>query len=225
MMKRKLSLSVTLFFALYASAAIIVPVDTNRIYAAAASAAYGDTLLLTTGEYIETSTIELTKPLTIMAAKNAQPVLKMGKRIHTTSSLNLCGLQIIGNGVAEAVRLLPAGDGTMASLSMKNCTIQGYQYDGATSRIIRVYDASQATPYVDSISIDNCLFRMEGAIRAVEATKAEAQLRHLRITRSTFDGGTGTNRILYLQSTQGSPIESVVIDHCTFYNSTESRAV
>lgn len=226
-MKREFTLLLALMAALYVVATgVNVPVGENgKIKAAVNAAAEGDTLILATGNYTETSHIEITKPLTIMAAEGSSPVLLMSARFQVKAPLTLQGLTLNGSQVAEAIRLLPANNGTLASLSMRNCTIQGYRYGNSTSRIVRVYNTDQTAPYVDSISIDNCLFRIDGMIRTVDAEKAEVQFRHLRITRSTFDGGAGTNRILNVQSTQGATIESAVIDHCTFYNSIEPRAV
>lgn len=191
----------------------------NRINSAAVSAVSGDTLLLGDGVYQEKTNINLTKPLTIMAAEGSAPELQMSARIETCAPLTLKGLTLTGT-VDEAIRLIPASDGSLAGLRMSDCQVQGF-----TAKVIRVYDKDQTAPYVDSISIDNCIFRMGSGVRAVHAEKAEVQLHHFRLTRSTFDGGTGTGRIIYLWSSTGTTIESAIIDHCTFYNSTDTRSV
>ena len=219
-MKRTLFVLFASVLTICMSATVInVPNGSKQIYSAANEAAAGDTLMLSNGEYTESSTISLSKQLTIMAKAGTSPVLKMSARFQTTAPLTLKGLYMQGS-TTEAVRLVPAGNGTLASLRLQDCTLEGF-----TSKFIRVYNTDQTAPYVDSISIDNCLFRVEGSVRALEATKAELQLKHFKLTRSTFDGGKGTGRFIYLSSTEGTTIESAIIDHCTFYNSTDSRAV
>ena len=198
----------------------VTPGGSNCIKNAAASAASGDTLVLSSGDYTETSTIELSKPLAIIATEGAKPVLKMSARFQSKTQLILKGLTLIGN-TQEAIRLVAAEKDTLASLHMTNCTLSGY-----TSKFIRAYNEDKTTPFVDSISIDDCIFNIEGSsVRAIQASKADKQLRHFKLTRSTFDGGSGTERIIYISSAEGTTIESAEIDHCTFFNSIAPRAI
>ena len=198
----------------------VTPGGSNRIKTAAASAASGDTLMLSSGDYTETSTIELSKPLAIIATEGAKPILKMSARLQTKTQLILKGLTLIGN-TQEAVRLVAAEKDTLASLHMANCTLSGF-----TSKFIRAYNEDKTIPFVDSISIDNCIFNIEGSsVRAIQASKADKQLLHFKLTRSTFNGGNGTERIIYISSAEGATIESAEIDHCTFFNSIAPRAI
>lgn len=81
-----------------------------------------------------------------------------------------------------------------------------------------------------NLTIDNCLFRLgatANTARAIYAADAPNQLRTVSITRCTFDGGNGTGRFIYLYGGSDlTPITgTVLIDHCTFYHSSDTRGV
>lgn len=80
------------------------------------------------------------------------------------------------------------------------------------------------------VTIDNCLFQTGSTAntgRTIYANDVPNQLRNISITNCTFDGGKGTGRFIYLYG--GSELASIsgtaLIDHCTFYNSTDTRCV
>ena len=81
------------------------------------------------------------------------------------------------------------------------------------------------------LTIDNCIFRTGGSsansARAIYAGEAPNQLRNVSITNCTFDGGKSTGRFIYLNG--GSDLTAItgtaLIDHCTFYNTTDTRGV
>ena len=80
------------------------------------------------------------------------------------------------------------------------------------------------------VTIDNCLFLLgaeTNTARAIYANNVPQQLRNVSITNCTFDGGKGTGRFIYLYGGSDlNPISgSAIIDHCTFYNSTDTRGV
>lgn len=153
----------------------------------------GDILVLTNGEYTESSTLRPAVPLTIRAAEGTQPVLKMSARMEIKTDFTLQGLTI--QSTADVLRMV-TGDS--------------------------LFD----------VTINNCLFLLGGnaanSFRTIYAADAPNQLRNISITNCTFDGGAnGTGRFIYLYGGSAlSPISgSAIIDHCTFYNCTDTRGV
>lgn len=194
----------------------VVP-GSNAVSAALSQAQAGDVLVLADGEYQESSKLIIDKSLTVQAAEGAQPIIYMTSRIETSTSFKLQGVELVGS-TTEAIRMIPGS--APYTVIVKSCTLQGY-----TSKTLRVYNTDQTTPYVDSLIIDDCIFR-PAAGRVVEASVAEKQVANLSITNSTFDGGSaGIGRLVYFLSTEGTTVESAVIDHCTFYNAADTRGI
>ena len=197
--------------------------QSSKIKAAATSAAAGDTLLLTTGDYTETSNIVLSKSLTVMAAEGTQPVLKMSCRFEVSADFALLGVSVESS--TEAVRM-------KKSDVPYNVTVKDCRLSSCPSYFIRAYDAGEA-PYINRLMVDNCIFRMGGSsantCRAVAVPKAHEQIKNVRVTNSTFDGGVnGTGRMIYVYPGKDTlvTLEGVCeVDHCTFYNSTDTRGV
>jgi len=220
-----LALSCALVCALTLNAATVnVSPGEGAIKAAVGKAAAGDILILADGEYTESSNIKPAVALAIQAAEGAQPILKMSARFEIAADITLQNLTL--QCTAEALRLVP---GTCAY----DVTLRGCKLSGCPSYFLRVYNTDQEAPYINTITIDNCLFLMgsdeTNTARAIFISKAPHQLKSLLVRNSTFDGGThGTGRFLYVYSGDGnmasleSPVE---IDHCTFYNSTDTRGV
>ena len=81
------------------------------------------------------------------------------------------------------------------------------------------------------VTVSNCRFLLgstANTARTIYAGEAPLQLRNIAITNCTFDGGVyGTGRFIYLYG--GSAVTPItgtaLIDHCTFYNSTDTRGV
>ena len=206
------------------AATVQVSPGTGTIKTAVGNATAGDVLVLTDGEYNESS-VKPTVALTIQAAEGTQPVLILSSRFEIKADFTLDGITLKSSG--EAVRMVP-GDAPY-DVTVKNCTLSG-----CPSYFIRAYSTSEESPYVNSLSVDNCLFLMgseaANTARAITATKTPVQLKNLLIRNSTFDGGQlGTGRMVYLHSGDENnviPLEgSLEIDHCTFYNSTDTRGV
>ena len=205
--------------------AAIVPVKpgAGTIKAAADKAAAGDVLVLSDGRYSESS-VKPTVALTIQAADGARPVIEMTSRFEAKADFTLQG--VVLQSTAEAIRMLPGS-------SPYNVSVQNCELSGCPSYFIRAYNTDQEAPYIHTISIDNCLFRMGSSAannaRAFYAGSAPNQLKNLRISNCTFDGGAnGTGRFIYVYSGSDNlaSIEGTVeIDHCTFFNSTNTRGV
>ena len=85
---------ISLFCALICASAIhaatvnVAP-GANTLRTAVSNAAAGDVLVLTNGEYNETSTITTSVALTIKAAEGTQPVVKSTKRIEVNADFAL----------------------------------------------------------------------------------------------------------------------------------------
>ena len=204
------------------AATINVTPGSGTIRTAVTNAAAGDVLLLTTGEYNESSNITPTVALTIQATDGAQPVLIMSGRFEIKADITLQDLTLRCS--AEALRFVPC-------TTPYNVTLRGCELSGCPSYYLRVYNSDQAAPYIHTITIDDCLFRMgneaANSARGLYAAAATKQLKSLIIRNSTFDGGKGTGRFVYVYpSSNVEALEGTVeIDHCTFYNSTDNRGV
>ena len=155
-------------------AVINVAPGSGTIKTAISNASAGDVLVLSTGEYNETSTITTSVALTIRA----------------------------------------------------EFTLEGVTFFGST-HLLRV----TATDPID-FNVRNCIFHMgteaANTNRTIYIDAAPTRVKNVRIADCTFDGGiNGTGRFIYvypgehLESLEGS----VEIDHCTFYNSNDSRGV
>ena len=201
-----------------AAGTISVVPGSGAISAAIGQAQSGDVLVLADGQYTESSNIVISTPLTICAAEGAKPVLNAGGRIEVKADLRVVGLSIETTSAGEAFRLKPGTD--LYSLYLKGCTIKGF-----SSKTIRVYASDQTAAYVDSLVLDDCLVQ-PSAGRGLEASAADKQVQHLRITNSTFDGGkNGVGRLVYFNSAEGTTVQSAMIDHCTFYNAQDTRGI
>ena len=192
-MKRLSTLSLcALLCTVLQAATINVAPGSGTLRTAVTNAAAGDVLVLTTGEYNETSTITTSLALTIKAAQDAQPVVKISKRIELNADFSLEGVTFI-----------------------------------CSNNLLRV---TASTPI--NFSVRNCIFRMGTAAandyRAIYIDDATTRVKNVRISDCTFDGGVnGAGRFIYVYP--GGNVEAlegpVEIDHCTFYNSNDSRGV
>ena len=169
----------------------VVP-GSGTLKSAITNAAAGDVLVLTTGEYNETSTITTSVALTIQAAEGAQPVVKTTKRIEVNADFALEGVTFL-------------------------CSYHLIQVTATAPINFRVHD---------------CIFRMGTAsantYRAIYIDSATTRVKNVTITDCTFDGGAnGAGRFVYVYpGDEVAALEgSVTIDHCTFYNSNDSRGV
>ena len=188
--------SISLLFVLLSvtlhAATIQVSPGAGTLKTAITNSAAGDVLVLADGEYSESDTLRPMVALTIKAADNAQPVIRLKRRVELRADFTLQGV-----------------------------TIQ------TTSHVIYVEKGNA----LFDVTIDNCIFRLGGSTvntaRAIYAGSAPEQIKSLTIRNSTFDGGEhGTGRFVYVYSSSLTSLEgNVEIDHCTFYNSTDTRGV
>ena len=203
--------------------AIDVAPGSGTLKNAITSASAGDVLVLTNGTYSESS-LKPTVGITIKAADGTHPIISLSSRFEIKADFTIQGVQLESTG--EAIRMVPGS-------SPYNVTVKDCQLKGCPSYFIRAYNSDQTSPYIDKITIDNCLFLMGGTsantARGLYAEKAQVQLKSLLIQNSTFDGGAnGTGRMVYLYSGSDDLATlqgTVKIDHCTFFNSTNTRPV
>lgn len=227
-MKKGLLLISIIAFAITMNAATVnVTPGSGTLKSAVTAASAGDILVLTNGTYAESS-VKPTVAITIKAADGTQPIVTLTSRFEITKNFTIEGVKIQSTG--EAIRMLSAS-------TPYNVTVRGCELSGCPAKFIRAYTSDVTTPYIDKLTVDNCIFRMEkpaaeNAPRAIEAAKAHLQLKSAEIKNCTFDGGAnGTGRIIYFYPTGESesaatPVQGTIeIDHCTFYNSTDTRAV
>lgn len=205
--------------AVYLSAATIsVAPGSNSLYKAIAEAQAGDVLLLEDGLYEESNKLVVASALTIAAAQGAQPIIEMSSRIEVSADITLQGLQLLSQESAEALRLVPGEQAY--SVRLEGCVLEDF-----TSKTLRVYASDQEEAYIQSLVIDDCIFRPASG-RCVEASSANKQVANLSITRCTFDGGQKeVGRFIYFNSAEGTTVESATIDHCTFYNAHDTRCI
>ena len=142
----------------------VVP-SSNAVYNAIRQAQAGDVLVLAEGEYQESNKLTIDKQLTIQAAEGAQPIIRMASRIEASASLTLQGVELIANSTGEAIRMVPGSE--PYTVAVKSCTLQGFN-----SKTIRAYNTDQTAPYIESLIIDDCIFR-PAAGRVLEASVAE----------------------------------------------------
>lgn len=164
-------------------AVINVSPGTGTLRTAVMNAEAGDVLVLTTGEYNETSTITTSVPLTIQAAEGAQPVVKTSKRIEVNADFALEGITFVcayhliqvtasapisfgvhdcifrmGTASANSYRAIYIDN---ATTRVKNVTITDCTFDGGANgagRFIYIYPGNDIAALEGPVVIDHCTF-------------------------------------------------------------------
>lgn len=218
-MKRYFFVQMLFLVVTFGSAATIyVNPGSGTLSAAIQSAGANDEIVLSEGVYIESSSIKPTIPLTIKAADAAHVTVNMSSRFEIKANTALVGIKMVATGATEAIRLIPGA-------SPYNLTVDGCIFDGPFTRAIRVYNTDQTTPYVNALTVQNALFYVSSDAKVINAEALEKQVVQLEIKNSTFDGGDNGGYFIYLQTGNNEIKQQVLVDHCTFYNSTKTRAV
>ena len=182
---KRISLFLCCAFA-YASlhaATINVAPGAGTLRTAVMNAEAGDVLVLTTGEYNESSTITTSVPLTIQAAEGAQPVVKTSKRIEVNADFALEGITFVctyhliqvtasapisfgvhhcifrmGTASANSYRAIYIDN---ATTRVKNVTITDCTFDGGANgagRFIYIYPGNDIAALEGPVVIDHCTF-------------------------------------------------------------------
>ena len=225
MNRRFISFCCAVLCAITLSATTIdVAPGSGTLKSAVNAATAGDILILTDGTYTESS-VKPAVALTIKAAEGTHPIVSLSSRFEIKADFTLQGVSLQSSG--EAIRMVPGS-------SPYNVTVKDCELKGCPSYFIRAYNTDQTSPYINNLTIDNCVFLMgseaANTARGIAATKTPIQLGNLIVRNSTFDGGAnGTGRIIYLHSGDENaviPLQGVCeVDHCTFYNTTDTRGV
>ena len=197
---KKLSFFVaTCLVALSANAAVVTLNPGDNINDAIHSAAAGDVIELTTGNYEQSSSIKVDKALTIQAAAGAKPTLKI-YRIEPNAEFVFKGLNVTTTGE----HMLRTTTGGSFSVTIENCTFDHSASGG------RVYYLSSGQT-IKNLTVKNCVFdgtsTDAGAIYAYGTVSGK-----MSVTNCTFSNNSGAGAV-YLKN-----VPNAEIDHCTFYN-------
>lgn len=167
---------------MYAAVINVAP-GSGTLRTAVMNAEAGDVLVLTDGEYNETSTITTSVALTIQAAEGAQPVVKTSKRIEVNADFALEGITFVcayhliqvtasapinfgvhdcifrmGTASANSYRAIYIDN---ATTRVKNVTITDCTFDGGANgagRFIYVYPGNDVAALEGPVVIDHCTF-------------------------------------------------------------------
>lgn len=197
---KKLSFFVaTCLVALSANAAVVTLNPGDNINDAIRSAAAGDVIELTTGNYEQSSSIKVDKALTIQAAAGAKPTLKI-YRIEPNAEFVFKGLNVTTTG--EYMFRTTAGGNF--SVTIEDCT---FDHSASAGRVY--YLSSGQT--IKNMTVKNCVFdgssTEAGAIYAYGTVSGK-----MSVTNCTFSNNSGAGAV-YLKN-----VPNAEIDHCTFYN-------
>lgn len=194
------------------AAVINVTPGTGTLRTAINNAAAGDVLVLTTGEYNETSTITTSVALTIQAAEGAQPVVKTTKRIEVNADFSLEGVTFICS-----YHLIQVTATTPIDFSVQNCI---FRMGGESANSYRTIYIDSAPTRVKSVTIANCTFDggANGSGRFIyvyPGSNVEALEGTVEIDHCTFYN-CNDNRGVYPAN-----IDNSHITNCIFMNATE----
>lgn len=201
----------------YATTVNINP-GTGTLSAAIQSAGANDEIVLSEGVYTESSSIKPTIPLTIKAADAAHVTVNMSSRFEIKANTAFVGIKMVAANATEAIRLVPGE-------SPYNLTVDGCIFDGPFTRAIRVYNTDQSAPYVNKLMISDDIFYAPADAKVINAEALEKQVAQLEIKNSTFDGRDNGGYFIYLLTGNSEKTQQVLVDHCTFYNSAQTRAI
>lgn len=201
----------TLFAAMLVALTVNAAIDagTGALSTAISAASDGAIIELNSGDFIETSSIDLTKNLTIKAAEGKTPIIK-AKVFYPQGqkSIRFEGVKFDASAVTEY--LFSAADKTNATiLHFEDCEFYG---DTANKALIRC----GSSYLLDSLIVNNCyIHNITKSFIFIENTGTV----NVKITNSTFANiATVTNSYYagFIDSRAASGYFRV--DNCTFYN-------
>lgn len=204
------------------AATINVSPGTTTIFNAYKTAAAGDVLILASGTYEETERLTLNKSITIQAAEEATPVVRLVKDNQITggASIKFVGIKFDGSAMTGsyeyAIRSYDATAGN--KICLDRCEVTGFA--GASTNYF--INAASASRTLDSIIINNCYFHnTKGDAIYVGAGSAETETcKGVIVKNSTFANITPYHSVIDVNNYGNTvtPNIEVTIDHCTFYN-------
>lgn len=174
----------------------------------------GDILMLTTGEYIESSNITLPVALTIRAAENSHPVVKMKGRFEIQADFHLDGLEF--QTASDIIRLVTVD--TLYSLTIDNCLFRMGTESANTNRGIYAREAPQQ---LKNLLVRNSTFDggANGTGRFIYVYSGSEQL-------AALEGSVEIDHCTFYNSTDGrgvypANIDNTHITNCIFMNPEE----
>lgn len=181
----------------------------------------GDVIVLAGGVYSETSTIQIKKPIKLMAKEGAKPEVDPSGYIQLYSSVEVEGIKF--NGVNANEHCFYIYPDSVRYFKIDGCEICNYPKYGIS--------ANTNPNHVDSVFINNCYFHDNGRAAVYFPTSTEPGGKHVcnfvSITNSTFANFTALNTwAIEVNNNAGSDAlkydtsVKLVVDHCTFYNCT-----
>lgn len=176
---------------------VTVEPGTQTIEAALATFTEGDTLLLSTGTYAEsTYQLNFDKKITLLAAEGATPEVSFYEA-KMSADFAAEGLSLTNYGKDN--RLIRMG-AEVANISFKNCS---FTYDGGSYTI---YLSSN----VGNLSIEDCSFNHKGASYAIFSN---SDAKNISIKNCSFDYEGEAQTICFDENTT---VGSLTIDGCLF---------
>ena len=194
------------------AATVNVTPGSGTLRTAITNAAAGDVLVLATGDYTESSSINPAVALTIQAANGAKPVIKLSARMEIKADFALEGVTV--QSTTDVIRCVAAD--AHYNLTVSDCL---FRPGGETSNTARAIYAGDAPAQLNNVSITNCTFDggVNGSGRFIYIYSSElASLQGTcLIDHCTFYNSNDT-RGVYLANINGCHITN-----CIFMNPVE----
>lgn len=176
----------------------------------------GDTLVLSTGEYVEAASIDLDKAgLVIRAGEGQMPVVKASSYMNFKATVTFEGIRFDGQNTAEYTAY--SKENTAKNLTFKNCEFTGFTKYNITG--------SGSSAHMDSLVVEGCLFHDNAgpAVYMPASSLSVPGCNYFKMINSTvYNVGpaTGCAAIDIRENTAGYTTNCVEvhIDHVTLYN-------
>ena len=225
-MKKLFSFCAAMLVALAANATVwnITPTSPrekdNIRYCLRDNAQAGDTIVLTeNGPYTESSSIELSKDIVIMAAEGVSPVVQLAEgayfKLMNAGKAKLIGLHFDGatNGTNYAIRPY---DNSASSVEIEGCEFYGF-----TKNII----TGDGANHTDACIINNCYFHDNTRSAIYFASSTDTEGSHLcdllKVTNTTIANTSALSgaAVIDLRSNGNAEGEynELYVDHVTIY--------
>lgn len=178
----------------------------------------GDTIVLRHGTYVEPYSISINKPVVIMAAENARPVLQRGSYFGVYANVKFIGIKFDGGATTEYAVYVQNTD--TKSIIFENCEFTGFSKD--------IITGSSSKSNLDSCVINNCYFHdnVRSAVKfETSSSRTDGLLacNLLKVTNSTITNVSALSGALIdnRNNANESGTDSLYVDHVTIYNWTD----
>ena len=209
-MKKIFTLFAAMLFALTASAATNVSAGSGTLATAISSATSGDTLMLvSTGDYVESSTIEITKSLTFIADKDKAPVIKARKfALKSGARVEFKGINFDAAAAVSDHQFTTYDANAGNKLILDSCEVYGFALN---SSLIHC-GSSEA---LDSIVVNKCYFH--NCLKSIIFNENTGTV-NIKVTNTTF-ANISTKASYYAGVIDSRAASGLFrVDNCTFYN-------